>query len=301
MLRILLQRISRHRVGLPALGVGALVSLGGLGWLAREVTAGPEVGGRPSLLQLLEEVTHPPPAPDSPRGVAPLPPARPRWATPLHQQCVDRDPRLRRQLERQLAELPARRRRRAIHPSNYGERFNRDAFGHPVDPRPQLVVLHETVYGLGSALHTFETPHPRDEDQVSYHTLVGGDGQVVDVLEPERRAFGAGNSAFNGRWVVTNPRVGGSVNNFSLHISLETPIDGENDGQAHSGYTRAQYDALALVLADWMGRFGIPPQNITTHRKVDLAGERADPRSFDWSALQQRLGALGLLCRAGSP
>jgi hypothetical protein len=29
---------------------------------------------------------------------------------------------------------------------------------------------------------------------------------------------------------------------------------------------------------------------------VDLGGERADPRSFDWSALQARLGQLGLLC-----
>jgi N-acetyl-anhydromuramyl-L-alanine amidase AmpD len=45
-----------------------------------------------------------------------------------------------------------------------------------------------------------------------------------------------------------------------------------------------------------MQTFPIPADQITTHRAVDLGGERADPRSFDWSALQSRLGHLGLLC-----
>lgn len=195
-----------------------------------------------------------------------------------------------------LAALPRQAVRVAIDPSNFGERYRRDAYGNPVDPTPQVVVLHETVYGITSAINTFITAHPNDEDQVSYHALIGLDGQVVTLLDPEKRAFGAGNSAFNGRWVVTNPQVGGSVNNFALHVSLETPLDGEDEDPAHSGYTRAQYDALAVLLADWMRRYRIPPQQITTHRAVDLGGERADPRSFDWGALQQRLGNLGLLC-----
>ncbi len=96
--------------------------------------------------------------------------------------------------------------------------------------------------------------------------------------------------------MVTNAKLSGSVNNFALHLSLETPLDGEDDGPAHSGYTAAQYDALAVVLADWMDRFAIPPEHITTHRHVDLGLERADPRSFDWQKLQIRLAALGFLC-----
>jgi N-acetyl-anhydromuramyl-L-alanine amidase AmpD len=152
---------------------------------------------------------------------------------------------------------------------------------------------------MQSAVQTFLTPHPRDEDQVSYHLMIGEKGQVVQALDPAYRAFGAGNSAFNGQWVMTNPDVGGSVNNFALHLSLETPLDGEDADAEHSGYSAAQYDALAVVLTDWMRRFGIPPQNITTHRYVDLGGERADPRSFRWSELQSRLAALGMLCKAG--
>jgi len=45
-----------------------------------------------------------------------------------------------------------------------------------------------------------------------------------------------------------------------------------------------------------MKQFKIPADRITTHRHVDLGHERADPRSFNWDALQQRLAALGVLC-----
>ena len=95
---------------------------------------------------------------------------------------------------------------------------------------------------------------------------------------------------------MTNGTMQGSVNNFALHISLETPIDGEDLDPHHSGYSSRQYDSLALVLSDWLSSFDLPAAAITTHRHVDLDGERSDPRSFDWSALQRRLAALGDLC-----
>ena len=297
-LRERLRRLSLQRGGSVLVGLAALVGLGGLGWVARDLSDGQGADQRPSLLQLLDEVN--PSAksfvPDSPRRLAPAPPSHVIWSSPLHRQCVAEDSPSRQSLLRQLAALETSKRRLRIDPTNFGERFRRDAFGNPVDPTPRLVVLHETVYGIQSAVQTFLTPHPRDEDQVSYHMLVGLDGQVVEALDPSHRAFGAGNSSFNGQWVVTNPKVGGSVNNFALHLSLETPIDGENNAAGHSGYTPAQYDAMAVVLAGWMRRFGIPASNITTHRYVDLGGERSDPRSFDWKELQQRLAALGLLC-----
>jgi N-acetylmuramoyl-L-alanine amidase len=225
-----------------------MLGLGGIGWLARDLSSqGANRPGR-SLLELLEDIGKPSPPPQ--QGVR-------------------------------------------IDPSNYGERFSRDAYGNPLDPTPRMVVLHETVYSLGSAISTFQTPHPRDEDQVSYHALVGRDGQVVFLLDPSQRAFGAGNSAFRGQWAITNPKVGGSVNNFALHVSLESPTDGQNAGLQHSGYTAAQYDGLAALLALWMKAFPIPVDQITTHRAVDLGMERADPRSFDWTALQSRLVRTG--------
>lgn len=272
-----------------------LVASGMVLWLVRGAGGSPQTTGSPSLLDILEEVrlSRPERPPSRP---APPPPARAVWTSPLSQACSAVDPALRARLVGLMAELPARTQRLRIHPTNYGERQALDAFGNRLDPTPRLVVLHETVYGLNSAINTFLTPHPRDEDQVSYHMLIGEQGQIVEAVDPAKRAFGAGNSAFQGQWAVTNPKVGGSVNNFALHLSLETPVDGENATSGHSGYSPAQYDAMAVVLADWMTRFPISPQAITTHRHVDLSGERADPRSFDWQELGVRLAALGVGC-----
>lgn len=260
----------------------------------------PQVGGpsgNPSLLELLEEMRQAPVAPEPGRRMAPGPPSHPSWQSPLRSSCSITDPAQQKRLQQLVSQVENSATKVRIHPTNYGERFSVDAYGNPIDPTPRLVVLHETVYGIGSAINTFITPHPRDEDQVSYHSLIGEDGSVVQVLDPSKRAFGAGNSAFNGRWVKTNAKVGGSVNNFALHISLETPLDGEDSDPFHSGYSDAQYDALAAQLASWMRRYEIPAEHITTHRAVDLGGERADPRSFNWQALQQRLQNMGLLCR----
>ena len=280
-------------------GVAAAVTgLGSIGWMAVDLTSQAGANERPTLLDLLDDIGRPSPEPSpAPTATAaPPPPAHAAWQSPLREQCSAPLSSQRQHLLALVNRLRTSPRQVRIDPTNFGERYSRDAFGNPLDPNPRLVVLHETVYSMGSAISTFQTPHPRDEDQVSYHALVGRDGEVVFLLDPRKRAFGAGNSAFRGQWAITNPKVGGSVNNFALHVSLESPIDGEHGGSSHSGYTAAQYDGLAALLALWMQAFPIPADGITTHRAVDLGGERADPRSFDWSALQNRLGQLGLLC-----
>jgi N-acetyl-anhydromuramyl-L-alanine amidase AmpD len=282
---------------LLAIAGATALSLGGLLWLSRSLwVAGTAADSSPgSLFDLLEDSKGATGTRTERLRPAPPPTLEP-WVSPLRQACPLRDPALERRLKGLMVGLPRQRQRIRIDSSNYGQRFRRDVYGNPIDPTPRLVVLHETVYGLESAINTFRTHHPDDNDQVSYHTLIGGKGQVIDTLDPSRRAFGAGFSAFNGAWVFTSSKVGGSINNFALHISLETPIDGENDGPGHSGYSPAQYDALAVVLADWMRRYPIRPEAITTHRHVDLGQERSDPRSFNWSELQRRLAALRLIC-----
>jgi len=262
--------------------------------LLRTVSGTPESRVNPDLLSVLQGRS----SSQGPPRISPHPPAARRWQSPMASACESPEPQLVQRLALLVSRLPGRIRSVPTDRTNFAERQGLDAFGNPLDPRPRVVVLHETVYGIESAINTFVTPHSRDEDQVSYHTLIGQDGQVVQVLDPRWRAFGAGHSAFDGEWAITNPQVGGSINNFALHLSLETPLDGENEAPGHSGYTQAQYDAAAVVLAGWMRHFGIPWNRITTHRHVDLGGERADPRSFDWQALQMRLVALGMIpCR----
>ncbi|WP_072016291.1 peptidoglycan recognition family protein [Leptolyngbya sp. KIOST-1] len=181
----------------------------------------------------------------------------------------------------QLAQATAPRQVTALaDPSNYGDRFATDINGQ-VLTNDFIAVLHETVGSAQSAINLFRTHHPRDQDQVSYHTLIGRDGTVYYIVPPEKRAFGAGNSIFNGpngpETVRTNPAFPPSVNNFAYHISLETPSDGMNNRRSHSGYTQAQYASLAWLLAQTT----IPDSRITTHQAVDRSGSRMDPRSFN--------------------
>jgi hypothetical protein len=166
------------------------------------------------------------------------------------------------------------------HFTNYGERYFRDLYGRSLDIDP-IVVLHETVGSAQSVINYFRNAHYNDADQVSYHAMIRLNGNVVYMVPPDKRAFGAGNSVFKAagasQTVKTNPKFPGSVNNFAYHISLETPPDGMNNYNSHSGYTQAQYESLAWLVA----KTGVPDNRITTHKAVDRSSSRKDPRSFD--------------------
>ncbi len=168
------------------------------------------------------------------------------------------------------------------HPTNFGDRFRTDIHGQVLQQEP-IIVLHETVASAQSALNFFQTPHPRDEDQASYHELITLNGWILHLVPWSKRAYGAGNSMFGSESVQTNPRLAPSVNNFALHFSLETPPGGRHNGRQHQGYTEAQYRALAWLIA----QTGIPAERVTTHAAVDRSGERMDPRSFSVATLNR--------------
>jgi N-acetyl-anhydromuramyl-L-alanine amidase AmpD len=170
------------------------------------------------------------------------------------------------------------------HPTNFGLRYQQDINGKDATHQP-IVVLHETVASAESTIRLFQTPHANDADQISYHTLIDRDGTVIYLVPPDRRAFGAGNSLFNGEGVKTNSKLPPSVNNFAYHISLVTPSDGMNQRSTHSGYTQAQYESLAWVVA----KTGVPASRLTAHKLIDRSGSRSDPRSFDGPAFLQLL------------
>lgn len=290
-----LKRAQRQqRAALIAVAIGAGVTLGLVGVLVPQQRRQQAVDQsplmiKPPVMDWLEDAVK---GPAEQTALTPAPPSSRKWVSPLLKACPVADP----VLQQRLVSMPLQLRRIQADPSNYGERTMVDAHGQRIDPTPAVIVLHETVYSLGSAVNTFTTPHPNDNDQASYHTLVGQKGEIVQVVDPSKRAYGAGHSAFDGRWVFTSKHFSGSINNFALHVSLETPADGMGPGQGHSGYSSAQYDALSRVIADWLVRYHIEPRAVTTHRYVDQGGARSDPRSFDWGELQKRLTALALVC-----
>lgn len=166
--------------------------------------------------------------------------------------------------------------------TNRGLRHPRDVYGRRVPDQPALIVLHESVLSAADTLKLFATPHPKDDDQVSYHLLIDRRGQRLRIVPDQGRAFGSGISAFGDFTVRIRPTSLGSLNNVALHLSLESPPDGRGDGDGHSGYTPEQYTAAAAQVLLWQARWGIPFSRLTTHAAVDRSRSRTDPRSFHW-------------------
>lgn len=119
--------------------------------------------------------------------------------------------------------------------------------------------------------HLNPNAHPYFQDiytlQVSAHLLIRRDGECVQFVPFNQRAWHAGKSIFQGRE---------NCNDFSIGIELE--------GCETIAYTPAQYEKLNDVLAELFEHY---PNlaNITGH--CDIAPERkTDPgASFDWSKI----------------
>lgn len=180
----------------------------------------------------------------------------------------------------------------AVHPSNYGDRYAQDINGVPVNNQA-IIVIHETSNSASSAINFFQTPHSDENVQASYHAMIKQDGTVIYLVPPDKRAFGAANSIFEGangaETVQTNPNLPPSVNNFAYHVSLETPPDawGDSKIQTHSGYSEAQYNSLAWLIAQSQ----VPDERITTHKIVDRSAKKVDPISFDFDRFFNSLHA----------
>jgi AmpD protein len=106
---------------------------------------------------------------------------------------------------------------------------------------------------------------------VSAHFLIRRDGELVQFVSCDDRAWHAGTSIWKGR-----PQ----CNDFSVGIELE--------GLEDLLFERAQYDALATLLDDLAGRY--PIGDIVGHQHV-APGRKLDPGSgFDWGRLRAQLG-----------
>ena len=180
--------------------------------------------------------------------------------------------------------------------TNFGDRKVVDAWKRSLQAEPMLIVLHETVISEKATVALFQTPHPNDDDQASYHMLIARDGTRLRIVPDEKRAYGAGMSAFGDVTQRTKASSVGSINNIALHISLVSPEDGRDDRSGHSGYTSAQYRNLAAQVLLWQAKFGIPLTRLTTHEAIDRSHSRYDPRSFRWDRFDPEYKEAARLC-----
>ena len=109
--------------------------------------------------------------------------------------------------------------------------------------------------------------------KVSAHVLIRRDGEVVQYVPFDRRAWHAGISCFQDRE---------RCNDFSIGIELE--------GTDHAPYTDDQYCQLAMLIRSLCQIYpGITSDRITGH--ADIApGRKTDPGpAFDWRRLHALL------------
>jgi N-acetylmuramoyl-L-alanine amidase len=140
--------------------------------------------------------------------------------------------------------------------------------------RPNYVILHQTSNGdAATALRTLTNPLK----SVSAHYLIGRDGNVVQLVSEDARAWHAGASWWGG---LTD------LNSASIGIELD------NDGK--EPFSDAQIAALLPLLADLKARYKIPAANFIGH--ADVAPRRkSDPsRLFPWQTLAAQ--GFGLWC-----
>jgi len=109
--------------------------------------------------------------------------------------------------------------------------------------------------------------------RVSSHLLIRRDGELLQFVSFQRRAWHAGTSSYKGRE---------ACNDFSIGIELE--------GCDDVPYTERQYAALAAVSRAIMVAYPeITPARIVGHSDI-APGRKTDPGpAFDWSQFRERL------------
>ncbi|NNE86808.1 MAG: N-acetylmuramoyl-L-alanine amidase [Silicimonas sp.] len=144
---------------------------------------------------------------------------------------------------------------------NFGDRK-----GSVVD----LIVLHYTAMpDAEAALSRLCDP----ESEVSAHYLISKAGEIIRLVDEDKRAWHAGAGSWAGHE---------DVNGRSIGIELD------NDGA--SDFDEALMTSLEWLLADLLERFSLDPKAVIAHS--DMSPDRkCDPgRLFDW----QRLAAKGV-------
>lgn len=110
---------------------------------------------------------------------------------------------------------------------------------------------------------------------VSAHYLIDRDGEIFELVSPDRHCFHAGPSR-----LPLEDDAREAVNDFSIGIELM--------GTHTSGFTDIQYVSLARLIQTLKARY--PIRHIFGHADVALpAGRKSDPWLFDWERLRREM------------
>jgi AmpD protein len=143
----------------------------------------------------------------------------------------------------------------SLPPGEFGGPFIDDFFLNKLDPK--------------SHAYFREIRHLR----VSSHLLIRRDGELIQYVPLNRRAWHAGASCFHGRTCC---------NDFSIGVELE--------GTDNEPYTDEQYATLAHTTREIMAYYpAITPERITGHSDIAPARKTDPGTSFDWHRYHRML------------
>lgn len=158
----------------------------------------------------------------------------------------------------------------------------------PDTMQPELIVIHSISlppghFGGPYIEQFFQNclaakAHPYFEEihamQVSSHLLIRRDGEVVQFVPFDKRAWHAGQSSYGER---------DNCNDFSIGIELE--------GTDDSAFESFQYDRLKQVIETLVLHYpGIKRDALAGHSDI-APGRKTDPGPyFDWEKLHKALG-----------
>ncbi|MGK4441054.1 1,6-anhydro-N-acetylmuramyl-L-alanine amidase AmpD [Yersinia proxima] len=161
----------------------------------------------------------------------------------------------------------------------------------PEGEAPSLLVIHNISLPPGEfggpyidqlftgTLNADDHPYFADivHLRVSAHCLIRRDGEIIQYVPFDKRAWHAGVSTFAGRE---------RCNDFSIGIELE--------GTDVLPFTTEQYRSLSEVSALLFAHYPITAERVTGHSDI-APGRKTDPGSaFDWVLYQQSLAKLSL-------
>lgn len=156
----------------------------------------------------------------------------------------------------------------------------------PDNEAPSLLVIHNISLPPGEfggpwidKLFTGTLPpdaHPYFADiaalKVAAHCLIRRDGEIVQYVPFDKRAWHAGISQFEGRE---------NCNDFSIGIELE--------GTDSESYSEAQYRALQQVTQLLLQHYPLTPARITGHSDIAPVRKTDPGPAFDWDYYKQLL------------
>ena len=133
-----------------------------------------------------------------------------------------------------------------------------------------MAVIHYTEMEREAALRRLTDPQAK----VSAHYFISEEGEVVRLVDEDKRAWHAGASYWRGHK---------DVNSASVGIELDHP----GHGLGYRGFADAQIEALVPLLNDIVRRHDIPRANVLGHSDVAPIRKIDPGELFPWDRLAE--------------